>query len=246
MNDRPLSSVEDDRATSFRSRLLPKPVLQIIWRGQRGNHRVALTFDDGPHPIFTTQILEVLRQHQAPATFFPLGRNVERQPHLIQQMFADGHTIGNHSWRHSRLIFASRTRIRWEIVETSAAIQRITGQPPHFFRPPRGLTGWRALQLASRLGMRTVLWTLSTRDWQRPQARQIARRVLTKATDGAIILLHDAKYNDPEEDRSQTVQALPEIIRGLRARGFRLVTLTELASAMPPSFRSMEAVGRRG
>ena len=216
-------------ALDFAQLLVPS-LRQTIWRGRAGDASVALTFDDGPHPIYTPQILEILRRHQTPATFFPLGRNVERYPKLIQKMFAHGHTIGNHTYGHERLIFTSGERVRSEMVKTSQAIQRITGQKPRFFRPPRGLSGWRALVLASRLGMQTVLWTISPGDWRRPPAGLIVRRVLTKAEDGAIVLLHDAKYNDPREDRAQTVQALPEIIRGLRELGYCLVTLTELVT----------------
>lgn len=213
------------------ARLLPTPLRQTIWQGRAGDRWVALTFDDGPHPVYTPKILEILRRHRAPATFFPLGRNVKRYPYVIEQMFADGHTIGNHSYEHGRLIFTSREQIKWEMVETSAIIQRITGQRPRFFRPPRGLSGWSALRLASHLGMWTVLWNLSSRDWQRPGIECIVQRVLAKARDGAIVLFHDAKYDDPGEDRSQTVGALPKIIQGLRARGYRLVTLVELVSS---------------
>ena len=230
MTGQPLASTKGDHASLDLARLLPTLLQQIIWRGTARESSVALTFDDGPHPIYTPQILEILRHHQAPATFFPLGCNVERYPHLIREMFAQGHTIGNHSYGHGSLIFASRKRLRREMAATSAAIERIIGQRPHFFRPPRGLSGLATLQMASLLGMRTVLWTLSPRDWTRPGVGRIVARVLAKARDGAIVLLHDAKYDDPGEDRSQTVRALPEIIRGLRARGYRLVTLNELMS----------------
>jgi peptidoglycan/xylan/chitin deacetylase (PgdA/CDA1 family) len=211
-------------------KLLPPLLRQTIRRGRVGAYSVALTFDDGPHPIYTPQILEILRHHRARATFFPLGRNVERYPQLIRQIFAEGHTIGNHSYEHGRLIFVSRKRVRREMVEASAALERITGQRPCFFRPPRGLGGLAALRMASLLGMRTVLWTLSPRDWTCPGVGRIVGRVMAKARDGAIVLLHDAKYDDPGEDRSQTVQALPDIIHGLRARGYCLVTLAELIS----------------
>lgn len=218
------------RASLAPTKLLPPLLRQAIWRGRAGSHSVALTFDDGPHPVYTPQILNILRHHRARATFFPLGRNVERYPQIIRQIFAEGHTIGNHSYAHGRLIFVSPQRIRQEMAEASAVLERITGQRPRFFRPPRGLGGLTALRMASLLGMRTVLWTLSPRDWTHPGVGRIVGRVVAKARDGAIILLHDAKYNDPGEDRSQTVQALPNIIRGLRAKGYRLVTLTDLVS----------------
>lgn len=202
----------------------------IIWRGKPGDGCVALTFDDGPHPLYTPKILEILRHHQAHATFFLLGRNAEQHPQLLSRMSADGHTIGNHSYDHRQMFLAPGKQIRGEMVRTSEIIEDITGQRPRFFRPPRGLSGWRALRLASQLGMRTVFWTFSPKDWTQPGADRIAQRVLSKARDGSIVLLHDAKFDDPEEDRSQTIDALPEIIAGLRAQGFRLLTLGELLS----------------
>ena len=209
-------------------RLLPSVLRQTVWRGNTVNRSVALTFDDGPHPIYTAQVLDILRRHHTPATFFLLGRHVEQHPHLVRQIFANAHTVGNHSYGHRHLILAPQKLIRQEMVETSAAIERITGQKPRFFRPPRGLAGWKALSLASQLGMRTVLWSLSTGDWKQPGTDHIVRRVLDRVRNGTIVLLHDAKYDDPGEDRSQTVRALPEIIRGLKSRGYRLVTLPEL------------------
>lgn len=203
----------------------------IIWRGRAGNSSVALTFDDGPHPVYTAQVLEVLRRYGARATFFALGRNAERYPHLIRQISADGHTVGNHSYGHRPLIFTSGSLIRREMVRTSQIIERITGQKPCFFRPPRGLGGWRALRTASQLGMRTVFWSLSPKDWTQPGTRRIVQRVLSKTRDGSIILLHDAKFNDPREDRSQTIRALPDIILGLRDQGYRLVTVAELLAS---------------
>ncbi len=231
MTDPLLRSLGKDRAMPHLARFLPYPLRQIVWRGRTGRGLVALTFDDGPHPIYTPQILQILRQHRASATFFPLGRNAERYPHLIRQIFEGGHTIGNHSYGHRQLLFVPRQRLYRELMETSAILKGITGQSPRFFRPPRGLGGWMTLRLATQLGMKTVLWTLAPHDWARPGAGLIVHRVLTKVRDGAIVLLHDAKYDDPEEDRSQTVQALPEIIAGLRARSYRLVTIAELEGA---------------
>jgi peptidoglycan/xylan/chitin deacetylase (PgdA/CDA1 family) len=189
---------------------------------------VALTFDDGPHPVHTPQILEILRHHGARAAFFPLGRNAERHPDLVREMSAGGHTVGNHSYGHRRMFLAPAHQILREMADTSQIIADLTGQRPLFFRPPWGLGGWRSLRLASRLHMRTVLWSVSSKDWTRPGAERIMRRVLEKARDGSIVLLHDAKFDDPEEDRSQTVGALPEIIAGLRTRGLRPVSLAEL------------------
>jgi len=206
----------------------PGLLSSLIWRGKTGNSSMTLTFDDGPHPVHTERILEILSRHGVPAAFFPLGRHAERHPRLIRMISSQGHLIGNHTYGHRHVIFLSREAVRQELLRCSRLIADITGQRPRFFRPPRGLFGWNALREASRMGMRTVLWTCSPRDWTRPGATIIARRVLTGSRRGSIVLLHDAKYNDPEEDRDQTVRALPVIIEGLRDRGYRLVSLPEL------------------
>jgi len=200
----------------------------ILWRGHTGRRAVALTFDDGPHPVYTERILQILSRYQVPAAFFPLGRHIERYPELVREAVRLGHLIGNHTYGHRHLVFLSRRAVREELRRCSSLIAEITGQDPLFFRPPRGLLGPGALREAARMGMRTVLWTCSSKDWTRPGASVIARRVLSGSRRGSIILLHDAKYDDLEEDRHQTVQALPMIIRGLRRRGYRLVSLYDL------------------
>jgi peptidoglycan/xylan/chitin deacetylase (PgdA/CDA1 family) len=214
--------------SSFRRRERTGILPAILWRGRLRDGSVALTFDDGPHPVHTARILDILRQHKVPAAFFPLGRHAERYPDLIREMSADGHLVGNHTYGHRHLIFVSRETARDELSKSSNIIESITAQRPRFFRPPRGLVGWNALWEASRMGMRTVLWTSSPRDWTRPGAGWIARRVLTRARGGSIVLLHDAKYDDLSEDRGQTVSALPAIIAGLKDRGYRLVSLDEM------------------
>ena len=205
----------------------------ILWRGHTGQRAVTLTFDDGPHPVHTERILRILSRHQVPAAFFPLGRHVERYPELVRETARQGHLIGNHTYGHRHLVFLSRRAVREELIRCSGLIDEITGQKPVFFRPPRGLLGWNALREATRLGMRTVLWTCSSRDWTRPGVTAIARRVLSGSRRGSIILLHDAKYDDLEEDRDQTVRALPLIIRGLRRRGYRFVSLDDLLGGRP-------------
>jgi peptidoglycan/xylan/chitin deacetylase (PgdA/CDA1 family) len=215
---------QEKRYRNLHPRFLPT----ILWRGDTRKHSVSLTFDDGPHPVHTRRILQILSRYEVPATFFPLGRHVERYPDLIGEISDHGHLIGNHTYGHRHLLFLPRSEIREELSRCSHLISDITGQRPLLFRPPRGLVGWNALREASRMDMRTVLWTCSPRDWTRPGASTIVRRVLRGARRGSIILLHDAKYNDLSEDREQTVRALPSIIEGLRERGYRLVSLTEL------------------
>jgi peptidoglycan/xylan/chitin deacetylase (PgdA/CDA1 family) len=207
----------------------------VLWRGDTGKRMVALTFDDGPHPVHTERILRILSRYEAPAAFFPLGRHARRHPDLVLETARRGHLIGNHTYGHRHLIFLSRRAVRDELRRCSDLIGEITGRRPLFFRPPRGLVGWNAIREAGRMGMRTVLWSCSSRDWTRPGVPAITGRVLSGSRRGSIILLHDAKYDDPEEGRDQTVRALPMIIRGLRRRGYRLASLDELIGNRPIS-----------
>jgi peptidoglycan/xylan/chitin deacetylase (PgdA/CDA1 family) len=187
--------------------------------GSQGPLPVALTFDDGPWPNSTAQILTILIQHQAQATFFVVGRQVQRYPELVRQELAAGMAVGSHSWSHpqpfDRLPAA---RIRDEITHGRRALTPL-GVRPVGFRPPAGAASAIVLATAQRLGERTVLWSVDPADWQPGlTADQLIWRVLAAARPGAIVLLHDGGG-----DRSATVAALPAIIDGLRRLGLTLV-----------------------
>lgn len=181
---------------------------------------VSLTFDDGPQPNFTPQILHVLQQYGVHATFFCVGSQVQAYPAIVRQMVQGGNVVGNHSWSHANLTTLSAAAIRQQLSMTSVAISQATGRVPTLFRPPYGATNATVRSIAAQLGLVQTLWTLDTRDWQRPGAAAIVNAVFTNAHNGSIILLHDGGG-----DRSQTVQALSQIISGLGQRGFAFTTL---------------------
>jgi peptidoglycan/xylan/chitin deacetylase (PgdA/CDA1 family) len=186
--------------------------------GSRGPLSVALTFDDGPWPHTTAQILAILVQHQAPATFFTVGRQVERYPELVRQELAAGMAFGSHSYGHpqpfDRLPAA---RIRDELTRGRRTLTPL-GVHPVGFRPPGGAASATILATAQRLGDRTVLWSVDPADWQPGvSSDQLVWRVLAGVRPGAIVLLHDGGG-----DRSATVAALPAIIDGLRHLGLSL------------------------
>ena len=209
------------------------PTLQLfspaVLRGPRNENRIALTFDDGPCAGYTEQILDLLRARSVKATFFVCGRNVERSPETLRRIHSEGHTIGNHTYSHPFPFFRSRAFFARQIDLTQAAIERVTGLRPKFFRPPFGAR-WLGLQpvLESR-GMRLVNWSDTGYDWKL-ETDGIVRTALAHLSAGSIILLHDGcEARPPEEvDRSQTVAALPAILDGAAKAGFTFVTLEEL------------------
>jgi peptidoglycan/xylan/chitin deacetylase (PgdA/CDA1 family) len=183
--------------------------------GSRGPLPVALTFDDGPWPNSTAQILAILTRRQAPATFFVVGRQVQRYPDLVRRELAAGMAIGSHSYRHpQRFDRLPAARIRDEIVRGRRTLDAL-GVRPVGFRPPGGAASPAVVTAAQGLGDPTVLWSVDPADWQPGvTADRLVQRVLAAARPGAIVLLHDGGGN-----RSATVAALPAIIDGLRRLG---------------------------
>ena len=185
-----------------------------------GTHVVALTFDDGPDPTWTPQVLEVLRRSATPATFFEIGRQIATYPQLSRQVSAAGHVVANHTWNHPNLAGVSPGAWDTEVDQTSRAISFVTGQGNRCLRPPYGGVSPSVVGLATQRGLATVTWSVDSADYTRPGADVIAARALGGLSDGAILLFHDGGG-----DRSQTVAALPRIIDGIRAQGYRLVTV---------------------
>jgi peptidoglycan/xylan/chitin deacetylase (PgdA/CDA1 family) len=182
--------------------------------GPRGR-MVALTFDDGPS-AYTSRILSILREKKARATFFMLGDMVSADPSLARRVLAAGHEIGNHSSSHGMLPGHA------DIRAAGSTIRRATGFKPCLFRPPYGALNSTVVRDVSRLRMKSVLWNVDTRDWSLPGTGTIVAEA-SAARAGSIVLMHDG--GGP---RGQTVAALPQIIRDLRSRGLRLVTVTRL------------------
>ena len=194
----------------------------VVWRGE-GADKVALTFDDGPHPRYTPAVLDLLRRWNCRATFFVLGKEVEAHPELARRIVAEGHAIGSHGYSHRPFAFMSPSQLREELERTDHAIQRATGARPSLLRPPYGFRSPLLAREARRLGYRLVGWTLTAGDWRRRQAAQISGQIERELRPGDIVLLHDGRG-----DRRETVAALEQILRFLQRRGWRAATLPEL------------------
>lgn len=216
------------------------PERWLLRQGAPGHGMVALTFDDGPQPQ-APAILDVLAAHNAHATFFLVGTNVKKRPAAARRMAAEGHALASHSRSHARLTDLRPEQIRNEIRNNNIVIRRATGVEARLFRPPGGQYDDRVLAEAARQGMTTVLWSNNTGDWRRRDPEWLVRRVLSDVQDGDIVLLH--------ETLPETLEALPAILEGLRARGLRAVTVPELMAASgyggapPPSRESPPPTG---
>ena len=209
------ASSPDATGCRYRSRM------SSVRSGPSSRKRVALTFDDGPSP-FTARILDVLAARDVRATFFVEGRRIAGREALLRRMLAAGHMIGNHSFSHVNLAKADAAARR-QIDDTQAAIEGATGFTPCLLRPPFGLGSKKLLRTLSRRQLTSTLWSVNPRDFRTPGSATIKRRVLAGVKPGAIILAHDGGG-----DRSQTLAAIPSIIRTLKARGYRFVTVTDL------------------
>jgi peptidoglycan/xylan/chitin deacetylase (PgdA/CDA1 family) len=212
--------------------LAPQPAFVPIYsaRGYPGARgEVALTFDDGPSPLYTRPILDSLRAAGAHATFFVVGAHAQRYPDLVRAELAGGNAVGNHTYTHPDLAGQSVGVIRWQLLTTATTLHTLTGDDCLWlFRPPYGDFDGTVLAEAHREGFTTVIWDVWAQDWLRPGTAVIAQRIISQLHSGAIILLHDSAPNNENPDRSQTANAVPAILAAMHARGLRAVTLPQL------------------
>ena len=199
-----------------------------IRHGPRGARRLALTFDDGPDPVYTPKVLEVLRAAGVRATFFVVGERAARAPGLVREMAAAGHEVENHTWSHSNLWLCGPGRTAREISRVQELLAELTDRPPRFFRPPWGMLNLAVFPTLRRLGMRCVLWSNQPEGLRPVAPEEIASRVIRGARPGAIVDLHDAEGVRGAPGR--LLEALPRMLDGLGAAGYACVSLAELLS----------------
>lgn len=185
--------------------------------------RIALTFDDGPHPAYTDAILALLDKYCIHATFFVIGQNVGYYPDVLKRVAEGGHEIGNHTFTHPHLAKTNESTLADELARTSGAVERICGQRPTLFRPPEGVRNKAVASAAKRGGYTLVLWNIDTRDWTSASAEHIAGEILNNARNGSIVLCHDYVGGV-----SHTAQGLAKAIPLLLEQGYEFVTVSEL------------------
>jgi len=199
-----------------------------LWRGKAGSRSVALTFDDGPHPVTTRAVLQILREHDVRATFFLLGHKVLAHPDVVREIHAAGHTLGVHGFQHDRLFcLRSSGYALQQIQRTQRAILDACGVMPTLFRPPIGFASHLTFRGAERAGVEVIAWTVRSLDGlASARSERVTERVLEHLVDGAIVLLHDAAERD--DFRPAAIAALPDILKALREREYETVSVDQL------------------
>ncbi|MET9406577.1 polysaccharide deacetylase family protein [Streptomyces sp. NPDC002935] len=209
----PIAGYGPPRSARARTLVRHEPFRRMSGRGRS----MVLTFDDGPDPRYTPEILRTLREYDVRAMFFVCGGTAADNKDLLSEMADDGHIVGNHTWSHPLLTKLSRSAIRSEIERTSEVIDDAYGEPPVWFRAPYGAWNRATFQIGAELGMEPLAWTVDTLDWMTPGTRSIVGRVEKEAAPGVVVLSHDAGG-----DRSQSVRALRVYLPHLLDSGYHI------------------------
>ena len=195
---------------------------------------LALTFDDGPHGTLTPKLLDILRAQGVRATFFVLGENVALYPDIARRIVAEGHEIANHSWGHPSLPTVGAGRLDREIRDTTAIIEKTTGQKVTLLRPTYGALNDRVKKtLLEDYKLDVIMWSVDPRDWKRPGPGVVTKRLVVGAHPGAILLVHDIHPG--------TIAAVPDTIAQLKAKGYAFATVSELLAMDDPALSATTA-----
>ncbi|MCI8589767.1 MAG: polysaccharide deacetylase family protein [Clostridiales bacterium] len=186
-------------------------------------NKIALTFDDGPHPQYTEEILDILAENDIKATFFIIGQNAEKYPEIVQRIVNEGHEIGNHTYTHPHMRATSKEKLNEEIEKTEKLLEGICSYKPVLFRPPEGFCCSTVENCAKGYHYHIMLWDIDTCDWAHNSVGNIVKTVVGKAKTGDIILCHDFVTKP-----SPTPEAILQFIPRLKAKGFEFVTVSEL------------------
>lgn len=199
---------------------------KVILRGSAKDRQIALTFDDGPDPRFTPQILDVLKKHHVKGTFFLMGSKVAKYPDIVRRIKREGHVIGNHTYWHPNLVKLNPGRIRKEVLQTEKVLNEVIGFHPHLFRAPYGSLNEHVIAELEKLDYAVIGWSIDTLDWKSLTAKEIQKNVYDFLHPGAIILMHSGGHWT--QDLSGTVEALKVIIPQLKKKGMQFVTVPQL------------------
>ena len=204
---------------------LPLQAARIVYSFAGGTEkpRIALTFDDGPHPRYTPEILDILKEYGVSATFFSVGSNAENHPHLIRRIRDEGHELGNHTHNHLHVAKLSKEELCVDIESAQRVLEELGASPIRLFRPPEGVCTEDLKSYCEQKGMTIVLWSVDTRDWAHTPVQEICENVKANVRDGSIILMHDFIGKN-----SPTPAALRRILPMLQEFGYEFVTVSTL------------------
>ncbi len=201
------------------------PCENIFYKNPTQTKRIALTFDDGPHPKYTEKILKILDKYNVKATFFVIGVNAENYPEELKRIFLSGHEIGNHSYSHSSKIYQGNN-LENEMIKCEKTIENIIGLKPTLFRPPRGEFSTAIKEITLKNNYPVIMWSIDTRDWAHTSPESILNNIRKNIKGGDIILMHDYISG-----KNTTCDALNLIIPFLLEKGYEFVTVSELIKA---------------
>ena len=195
----------------------------IFYCHKNNDQKIALTFDDGPHPKYTPKILEILRKYDIKATFFVIGQNVEFYPGIVEQIISDGHEIGNHTYRHKHTKMLTDEIFEEDVNKCDSLLYDNCDYEIKIFRPPEGYVDEKVKKIADELGYSIILWNIDTKDWAHATPYQIEKNVINNISAGDIILMHDYVSGG-----NSTIEALERIIPKLLDENYKFVKVSEL------------------
>lgn len=207
-------------------RILQPTFPNCLWAGNQNSKAIALTFDDGPHPLYTPQLLKVLDHYSIPASFFWLGACVNRSPEIAKSIYKRGHWIGLHGYDHRSFPMLSTAELKQSLQQTQAAIAASCGLPPinvRDVRPPNGLFTPQTLNSLNQWDYRPVMWSVVPEDWVRPGVAVVVERILQQVENGSLIVLHDGACGG-QDVAATTAQLIPHLLR----KGYKFVTVDTL------------------
>ena len=199
---------------------------QVVYRINTEEKIVALTVDDGPDPRFTPKILDILKENNVHATFFVVGRQLEKHPDIGKRLVKEGNEVGNHTYSHPALTSEDANQVVNEIIKGSEVIQNVLDTKTKYFRAPKGLFNKDVIKVANGQGEIVMMWSITLEHCNTPTPHDMAMRIIDKTTPGCIILMHDGRL-----DRTRSIEALPILIKGLQEKGYKFVTVSELLAA---------------
>ncbi len=201
-----------------------------IYRAKTRNKKIVLTFDDGPSPTWTPLILDELKKAGIQATFFMIGHHVQKYPEVAKRVAREGHTIGNHGYAHSVLLYYTLEELEEEVKYTEHVIREVTGVTTKYFRPPKSWLRPGEKAKIKSMGYKIILWSLNSKDWVAFGHKYMVKYIAHNIKNGDILLFHDSGgvFKAEGGDRKETVAVISPLVKRLQKKGFEFVSIEEL------------------